>query len=154
MDESLWENINLLFKKVPIGFLELVLKNGCKYLSLFGAKLIGETVDFIQFWESIRALKRNKLVYLELMDCQVTENGDYEVFLESILDSCHSLQKLSLGRMSDNDILPLNLSIFYRICLQNGKSLKVLNLPNCKGIDVKSLKMIGDYCKSLNQIQL
>ena len=77
MDESLWESVNLLFKKVPIRFLELVIKNGCKYLSLFGAKLIGETKDFNQFWENIRELKRNKLVYLELMDCQVTENGDY-----------------------------------------------------------------------------
>ena len=94
MDESLWENINLLFKKVPIRFLELVLKNGCKYLSLFGAKLIGETEDFNQFWKNCRALKRNKLVYLELMDCQVTGNGDYGVCLESILDSCHSLQNI------------------------------------------------------------
>ena len=154
MDESLWESVNLLFKKVPIGFLELVIKNGCKYLSLFGAKLIGETKDFNKFWKNIRELKRNKLVYLELMDCQVTENGDYGVVLESILDSCHSLQKLSLGRMSDNDVLPLNLSIFYRICLQNGKSLKVLNLPNCKGMDVKSLKMIVDHCKSLMEVDL
>ena len=152
MDESLWENINLLFKKAPIGFLELVIKNGCKYLSLFGAKLIGETEDFIQFWESIRALKKNKLVYLELIDCQVTENGDYRVFLEVILDSCHSLQKLSMGRMSDNENLQLNLGIFYRICLQNCKSLKVLHLPNCKGIDAKSLKMIVDYCKSLIEV--
>ena len=78
MDESLWESVNLLFKKVPIGFLELVIKNGCKYLSLFGAKLIGETEDFHQFWKSIRELKRNKLVYLELRDCEVTENGDID----------------------------------------------------------------------------
>ena len=152
MDESLWESVNLLFKKVPIGFLELVIKNGCKYLSLFGAKLIGETEDFHQFWKSIRELKRNKLVYLELKDCEVTENGDIEVFLEAILDSCHSLQKLSLGRMSDNESFQLNMNIFYRICLQNGNSLKVLNLPNCKGIDVKSLKMILDYCKSLIEV--
>ena len=72
--------------------------------------------------------------------------------MEAILDSCHCLQKLSMGRMSDNDVLPLNLSIFYRICLQNGKSLKVLNLPNCKGMDVKSLKMIVDHCESLIEV--
>jgi hypothetical protein len=61
MDESLWEKINLLFKKVPIGFLGLVLRNRCKYLSLFGAKLIGETEDFTQFWKSCRELKVRKI---------------------------------------------------------------------------------------------
>ena len=61
MDESLWEKINLLFKKVPIGFLGLVLRNGCKYLSLFGAKLIGEIEDFTQFWKTCRELKVRKI---------------------------------------------------------------------------------------------
>ena len=61
MDESLWEKINLMFKKVPIGFLGLVLRNGCKYLSLFGAKLIGETEDFTQFWKNCRELKVRKI---------------------------------------------------------------------------------------------
>ena len=61
MDESLWEKINLLFKKVPIGFLGLAVTNGCKYLSLFGAKLIGENEDFIQFWKNCRELKVTKI---------------------------------------------------------------------------------------------
>ena len=61
MDESLWEKINLLFKKVPIGFLGLAIRNGCKYLSLFGAKLIGETEDFTQFWKNCRELKVRKI---------------------------------------------------------------------------------------------
>ena len=56
-DESLWEKINLMFKKVPIEFLGLAIRNGCKYLSLFGAKLIGETDDFTQFWKNCRELK-------------------------------------------------------------------------------------------------
>ena len=36
-----------------------------------------------------------------------------------------NLEKLSFGT-TDRLNLPLNLSIFYRICLQNGKSLKTL----------------------------
>ena len=86
------------------------------------------------------------------MDCQVSDNGDYGVVLDAILDSCHSLQKLSFGTTSEKLNLSLNLSIFYRICLQNGKSLKTLYLPNCKGLDMKMLKMIVDNCKSLIEV--
>ena len=86
------------------------------------------------------------------MDCQVSDNGDYGVVLDAILDSCHSLQKLSFGTTSEKLNLSLNLSIFYRICLQNGKSLKTLYLPNCKGLNMKMLKMIVDNCKSLIEV--
>ena len=86
------------------------------------------------------------------MDCQVSNNGDYGVVLEAILDSCYSLQKLSFGTTSRGHNLPLNLSIFYRICLQNGKSLKTLYMPNCKGLDLELLKMIVDNCKSLIEV--
>ena len=86
------------------------------------------------------------------MDCQVSDNGDYGVVLDAILDSCYSLQKLSFGTTSEKLNLSLNLSIFYRICLQNGKSLKTLYLPNCKGLDMKMLKMIVDNCKSLIEV--
>ena len=40
------------------------------------------------------SLQKNNLVYLELMDCQVSDKGNYGVVMEAILDSCHSLQKL------------------------------------------------------------
>ena len=60
-ESDLWEKINLLFKKVQIGFLGLAIRNGCKYLSLFGAKLIGEDEDFTQFWENCRELKVRKI---------------------------------------------------------------------------------------------
>ena len=86
------------------------------------------------------------------MDCQVSDKGDYGVVLEGILDSCYSLQKLSFGTTSRGHNLPLNLSIFYRICLQNGKSLKTLYMPNCKGLDLELLKMIVDNCKSLIEV--
>ena len=86
------------------------------------------------------------------MDCQVSDNGYYGVVLEAILDSCYSLQKLSFGTKSDGHNLPLNLSIFYRICLQNGKSLKTLYMPNCISLDMKLLKMIVDNCKSLIEV--
>ena len=100
----------------------------------------------------ISLLQRNKLIYLELIDCQVSGNGDYGSILEAILDSCYSLQKLSFGTTSYGHNMPLNLSIFYRVCLQNGKSLKTLYMPNCKGLDMKLLKMIVNYCESLIEV--
>ena len=62
-----------------------------------------------------------------------------------------NLEKLSFGT-TDRLNLPLNLSIFYRICLQNGKSLKTLYMPSCKELDMKLLKMIVDNCKSLIEV--
>ena len=42
-DESLWQKMNLYNKKVPAGFLKMVINKGCKYLSLSFIKLIGFT---------------------------------------------------------------------------------------------------------------
>ena len=53
-------------------------------------------------------------------------------------------KKLSFGTTSDR--------IFYRICLQNGESLKTLYMPNCEGLNMKLLKMIVDNCKSLIEV--
>ena len=40
-DESLWQKINLYQRKVRVEFVEQILSNGCKYLSLNCAELLG-----------------------------------------------------------------------------------------------------------------
>ena len=40
-DESLWQKINLYQRKVRVEFVEQILSNGCKYLSLNCAELFG-----------------------------------------------------------------------------------------------------------------
>ena len=40
-DESLWLKINLSEKLVPAAFLQKILNNGCKYLSLYSAHMDG-----------------------------------------------------------------------------------------------------------------
>ena len=86
-DESLWENINLHHQKVPAAFLEMILNNGCKYLNLHGAKLIGNLS---------LASKSTQLIYLDLSS---TFNWDNDKAKEELLLSCHSLQKLSVKRI-------------------------------------------------------
>lgn len=80
-DESLWENINLHHQNVTSKFLEMILNNGCKYLNLHDAKLIGN---------SSLASKSTQLLYLDLS----STFGWDEKSKEKLLLSCQSLQKL------------------------------------------------------------
>ena len=41
-DESLWQKINLYQRKVKVEFVEQILSNGCKYLCLNCAELLGD----------------------------------------------------------------------------------------------------------------
>ena len=92
-DELLWQKINLAnstplgyYQKRPISystdFLEMILNNGCKYLNLHGTKLNG----------TLNLKKSNQLRYLDLSGARTTP-----IILEEILDSCNSLEKLSLS---------------------------------------------------------
>ena len=40
-DESLWQKLNLCKREIPTEFLEFVINNGCKYLSISYCKLVG-----------------------------------------------------------------------------------------------------------------
>ena len=89
-DESLWQKINLCEKIVPTEFLEFVLNNGCKYLSLKGATLTGNLTLMI---------KNSQLKYLDLSECNIEGQ-----ILLSLLASCHSLTKLSLLNLKCKNI--------------------------------------------------
>ena len=99
----------LLKKKVPIEFLELaVIKDGCLFLNLYDCILKGSELTLNQ---------ELKVKYLSLSGCNIKEQ-----VLETILASCHFLEKLSL------EGLTLNQNMINSICFKNGKTLKVLNL--------------------------
>ena len=109
-EQYLWpKNLNLSYKKVPTGFLQKLLDGGCKYLSLSGAISEG----------TLSLPKASRLVYLNLSGFQNRENS------EKLIKSCYSLQKLSLSK------LYLSSEIISIISLQNGKTLKVLDLSEC-----------------------
>ena len=132
-DKSLWPKINLSRKRVPSGFLQLIVNNGCKYLTLCDAKLEG-TLNFP---------KPSQLTNLDLKYCKANNE-----VLEQLLMSCHSLEKISLAH------LPTNSKMLRNICLQNGHSLQVLVLAECKGLDLESIEHIVNNCFDLKEINL
>ena len=55
-DESLWQNLNLTEKLVPTSFLEKAIVNGCRFLNLGDAEVIGD----------LKLENNSKLKYLNL----------------------------------------------------------------------------------------
>jgi F-box and leucine-rich repeat protein 1 (S-phase kinase-associated protein 2) len=109
-NEYLWpKKFNLCFKKVPSRFLQKLLENGCKYLSLSCTILEG----------TLNLPKVSRLKYLNLYAFEMKSNRENS---EKILEASSFLEKLSL---SETHISSKLISIF---SLQNGKTLKVLDL--------------------------
>ena len=136
-DETLWRKVNLHRKPwqlttVPTEFLEMILNNGCKHLILKGAKLEG----------NLGLDKISHLSYLDLGDC---EASSVKVF-EDLLASCYTLEKLSL------EDITLTSKIVEKMCCQNGKTLQILNLCNCDGLNLESMKHIADNCTELREV--
>ena len=84
-DESIWKKVNLNKKLVPSEFIEKILENGCKYISLTYTKIIGDLK---------LSGKTYNVKYLNLSNC-LAEKG----VLEKLICSCQSLQKLSLTNL-------------------------------------------------------
>ena len=112
---DIWpDKINLCYKKVPVGFLQKLLDSGCEYLSLSEAISEG-TLNL----PSVSRLKYLNLSGFGLKSASNRENS------EKLLKSCYSLRKLSLSNFH------LTVKLIDSTCLQNGKTLKVLDLSNC-----------------------
>ena len=71
--------------------------------------------------------KASKLRYLDMTSFTATDK-----FKERFLASCHSLEKVSLLNT------PLNKKMVNFIFNQNGKTLQVLNLSGCSGVNTES----------------
>ena len=146
-DQYLWpKRINLWNKKVPAGLLQKVLDGGCKYLSLSEAVLEG----------TLNLPKVSALQYLNLSAFRPECYGNYS---EKILESCYSLQKLSLSTFQ------LSLKLISITSLQNGKTLKVLDLSNCtfyvenfmrdsSKCEFDCIRQIVENCTELKELSL
>ena len=85
-------------------------------------------------------IKSNELKYLDLSACDGNES-----FLEEILESCSSLEKLSMYN------LKLSFKMISSICIQNGKTLKILDLEGCDGLDLEAIQLIVQNCVELTE---
>ena len=117
-DQYVWPKmLNLCYKKVPVKFLQRLLDSGCKYLSLSEAILEG----------TLNLPKASRLNYLNLFGFGRKNRNN----LEKLLESCYSLQKLSLSAKNEGDRYHLSLKLINSISLQNSKTLRVLDLSYC-----------------------
>ena len=131
-DESLWKKINLyLCNFIPAELLQLVLNNGCQYLSLNNSTVVGNL-----HLEDFSQLRYLDMTYLTATD-EVKERS---------LASCESLEKLSLMKMT------LSNQMLFSIFHQNGKTLQVLNLSRCRARGV-SVELI-EHCINLVELNL
>ena len=87
--------------------------------------------------------KASSLKYLNLNYCDV-----HVLTFEEILDSCHSLEKLSIAGKF------LTFKMIQSICYQNGPTLQTLNLSCCSGLDLESIHTITKNCARLKNVDL
>ena len=120
-DESIWQKVNLYQRTVPNIVLELILNNGCKYLSL------KETSIGLPGGEDLKIYKKPELKYLVWDMC-----CDGKSFMKKILTSCYSLQKLSLILDHETN----NYETIKSVSTQNGQTLQELNLSYFCGVDL------------------
>ena len=125
-DESLWLQLNFFEGHVPYGLLEKAVENGCRYLSLAFACLVGGENSKIPL----------NLSYLEMSQHSDNEPGTLEVH-KGLLKNCHSLQKLAMENLilDSDDIEDIG---------NNCKTLKILNLEDIR---------IGHYPNPTKAIQ-
>ena len=110
-DQYLWpKKINLCYKNVSVVFLQRLLDSGCKYLSLCEAFLKGTL--------NLQKVSSLKYLNLDAIKCD-PENS------EKLLEYCYSLEKLSLSEFY------LSSKLIRFTSLQNGKTLRVLDLSYC-----------------------
>ena len=120
LDKSLWQKVNMSGEDIPTKVLQQIIESGCRYLSLCDSKLFGD---------NFRLEQPSNLIYLDLRLYHIdgVYKPNYQV-IEELLSSCWSLQKLSLANLT------LNFDMIKNLCLQNGSTLKILDLALCKGM--------------------
>ena len=152
-DQSLWKKINLSKDvrpnyeiDVPTEFVKMVIENGCQYLSLHFMKVGTPGIPIsMKYVGNLCLDKTSSLKYLDLKYCDA-----HFLFIEEILASCHSLQKLSMDSIREGKwITP---KMINSTCYQNGHTLQTLSLRACKGLELESIQKITKNCVELKNI--
>ena len=140
-DKSLWQKINLFEKSVPTEFVKQILENGCYYLSLCEAKVIGHNIPK-PCWANIHHFEWLTPLNISNGKCQLRyldlSNFKNEIFVGELLQSCHYLEKLSLkySTFSTSMMWKANSGYLYF------ENLEVLDLSGCKGLDIGTMRQI------------
>ncbi|XP_013138083.1 PREDICTED: S-phase kinase-associated protein 2-like [Papilio polytes] len=132
-DESLWQRLDLGNKVLSKDALGRVLARKPIIIRLASTE-IGE-------WHPTTAVTQSRIQYLDLSMCSVDQKT-----LDSLLERCTSLRKLSLESVQIND----------STCTIIGKckNLETLNLTMAKGITAEGLEEILKGCVSLLSLNI
>ena len=135
-NESLWRKLNLFNGNVPYGFIEKAVQNGCRYLSL--AHAVSNAVPDMPtlLLRNGKKVPRTTQIHCNLKYLNIEAFDHYE----ELLKNCHSLQKLSIERLSLS-------SEFVKHIIQNGKTLKVLDIGSGGLNPVTGPKLIQNLLK-------
>ena len=137
-DKSLWEETDLIQKRVKAEFVKSILDRNCEALAILDTVIDG----------CVKLNRPSKLTYLSLKSFI---NGDStKDFIKEILNSCCSLEVLALTYSPKHS---LNI-VLQDLCKRNGQTLQVLNLAECTWISKKSAHVISKYCTQLWKITL
>ena len=114
-----------------------ILKENCNYLKLCGINLTGD----LQLTK-----EKSQIKHLEVEKCQA-EEFQHEV-LAKLIGSCYSLEKLSLRH------LQLNSEVIKTLCLNNGQTLRSLDLSKFYILNTDALWHITKYCVNLKELSV
>ena len=152
LDKTLWQTIKTLDKDVSAEFLVQALTHGTKHISLKTTPMAWDNgkvhvkvhviftfphcnIDFLEF------PKQNQLKTLNFHI-----GGDKNI-VSSLLDSCQSLEKLYINRISQfQEMTPILSCIFY-----NGQSLRILNFGDIH-LNFAGVQIICDNCIELKEL--
>ena len=136
-DETLWQKLNLDEKEVPSQFLELAISRGLKYLSFRCAKLSGH---------QNLPIDTKSVKYLNVSSYNSWGYKANEEELTALVSCFSSLEKLSLGFLSMKNPAIIN------CILQNRETLKVLDLTECRDLNLELIKDIVRNCDQLTEV--
>ena len=126
-DKSLWKKLNLTGRKIPFGFIEKAMENGCEYLKLRYA--------------SVNGRKKSKLpCSLKFLEISFCDNH------EGVLQNCHLLEKLALFGVK------LHSSGIEQI-IQNGETLRSLSLGPLK-LRPELIQNLFIKCHQLTEVNM
>ena len=115
-DESLWLQLNFFEGHVPYGLLEKAVQNGCRYLSLAFACLVGV--------ENLAMPLNLKYLDISQYPGNPFESGTLEV-TQGLLKNCLSLEKLAMQNLGLESEDTNHIG-------KNGQTLKVLDLSGVR----------------------
>ena len=139
-DQSIWQKINLSYRRVPAKFIEKALRLGCQYLGLHGTR-ITNLPGPISFAAS------NQLKYLSISDSDF-ENLNHEVSMENLLGATQSLEKLSIVCHWNNINFQPNI-------IQNIQTLTILRIATHRvALSTETVKLIFTNFLELTEVSL